>query len=358
MRSGGFARAGVVLFVLVSCGNTQKQTPATEPTDSGGAEAMAAAGGEDASDNSSVGGGSAGDSGVIASHGGAEAGAGSSAGGEPSTGGAGGGEAAEGPPSCQGLAKDCGADADQDCCTAELVPGRANVKIGNGGDTEDLEPFLLDRYEVTVGRYRKFVAAVDAGWRPQPGEGKHPTDKRFPGWNAEMPESFLPREVSGFGVGTWTDEAGANENYPVNALEWRKAFAFCIWDGGRLPTSLEWREAAQGGAEQRYYPWSSPATSKVIDSTYAAYGCMNACTLEALREVGTSPLGNGRFGHADLGGNVWEWIADKPAESEGGGTARGGGFFDTELILRVGTDVGEPPHAGQGVRCARSAEPG
>ena len=33
--------------------------------------------------------------------------------------------------------------------------------------------FWLDRYEVTVGRFRKFVQAWDGGWRPQRGAGKH-----------------------------------------------------------------------------------------------------------------------------------------------------------------------------------------
>ena len=31
--------------------------------------------------------------------------------------------------------------------------------------------FYLDKYEVTVGRFRAFVAAFDAGWRPSVGEG-------------------------------------------------------------------------------------------------------------------------------------------------------------------------------------------
>lgn len=365
MGRGGFARVGAALLVLVSCGNTQKQTPGTNRTDSGGAGEMPAAGGDDADDDSSMGGSSeagssagGADAGAGSSAGGVEAGAGTSAGGEPSSAGAGGsGEAAQGHASCQELANDCGANADQDCCAAELVPGRTGVKVGNA--TEDLEAFLLDRYEVTVGRYRKFLAAVDAGWQPQPGDGKHPTDKRYPGWSSTVPETFLPREGAGTGIGTWTDEAGPYEDYPVNKIEWRKAFAFCIWDGGRLPTKLELREAAQGGDEQRFYPWSSPAKSRVIDSSYAAYGCNTACTVEtALRKVGTSPLGNGRFGHADLSGNVWEWVADvqEKDDTSRGGWARGGAFFDVADYVRAAAEINDPPYEGQGLRCARSPE--
>ncbi len=49
--------------------------------------------------------------------------------------------------------------------------------------------------------------------------------------------------------------AGSNENQPINCVTWYEAFAFCISDGGYLPTAAEWNYAAAGGSDQRAYPF-------------------------------------------------------------------------------------------------------
>jgi formylglycine-generating enzyme required for sulfatase activity len=44
----------------------------------------------------------------------------------------------------------------------------------NDADSEaTIAGFRLDKYEVTVGRFRNFVDAVVSGWRPAAGAGKH-----------------------------------------------------------------------------------------------------------------------------------------------------------------------------------------
>lgn len=82
-------------------------------------------------------------------------------------------------------------------------------------------------------------------------------------------------------------------------IDWYTAFAFCAWDGGRLATEAEWTYAAAGGNEQRAYPWGSA----VPDNTYAIFN-------GSLQDVGKAPKGNGKWGQADLAGNVWEWVLD------------------------------------------------
>ena len=71
--------------------------------------------------------------------------------------------------------------------------------------------------------------------------------------------------------------------------------------------------AAAGGGEQRVDPWGSTAPG--ANASLAAYGCYwsgsGTCTGPGnCAPVGSIPAGNGRWGHADLGGNAWEWTLD------------------------------------------------
>jgi hypothetical protein len=46
---------------------------------------------------------------------------------------------------------------------------------GPGGEADPVtvSTFMLDKYEVTVGRFRRFVDAWNGGWLPVGGAGKH-----------------------------------------------------------------------------------------------------------------------------------------------------------------------------------------
>jgi formylglycine-generating enzyme required for sulfatase activity len=94
----------------------------------------------------------------------------------------------------------------------------------------------------------------------------------------------------------------------MSCLNWYAADAFCIWDGGFLPSEAEWINAAAGGSEQRVEPWSVPSSSSTIDCSNANYA--SACANHWLAVGSDSPKGDGLWGHSDLVGNVAEYTAD------------------------------------------------
>ena len=218
------------------------------------------------------------------------------------------------PPSCVGLADTCGgASGSADCCSQALVPG--------GTYRGTVSDFRLDLYEVTVGRFRKFVGAFSQSMIPA-GAGRNPNNAADPGWSAAW-NANLPASAAALASAvkcsatyqTWTDAPGANELRPINCLDWYEAEAFCIWDGGRLPTRAEYQYAAAGGSEARSYPWGN--NTPPFDASLAIFNCYyngtgpGTCTgLTNLGLVGSVPAGNARWGHADLGGNIFEWVQD------------------------------------------------
>jgi formylglycine-generating enzyme required for sulfatase activity len=228
-------------------------------------------------------------------------------------------------PSCAGLDAIC---AGSDCCAGLPVPG-GTFSMGRSLDGADafadgfedelpehpvtVSGFTLDRFEVTVGRLRRFVDQY-TGAPPAVGAGAHP---RIAGtgwkdsWNDQLPptrDALLAQLNELAPYCTWTDAAGANEAIAANCVSWYVAFAFCAWDGGRLPTEAEWEYAAAGGDENRLYPWGADD----VDATRANFGGRDE---NLLVPVGGSPAGQGRWGHDDLAGNQWEWVYDSYAEA-------------------------------------------
>jgi len=217
-------------------------------------------------------------------------------------------------PSCAALAATCGPSADEVCCKQMPVPGGTYNRSNDARYPATVSGFLLDRFEVTVARFRQFVEAGKGttAAAPVPGEGAHPlipSSGWDSNWTSNLTDSTAALRAALKCVGTnWTDNPGAFERQPMNCATWYEAFAFCAWDGGWLPTEAEWNYAAAGGNEQRDYPWGNAAP----DDTYAVYfpgSIINNAVMT--RAVGSkSPKGDGKWGQADLAGNVSEWNID------------------------------------------------
>jgi formylglycine-generating enzyme len=293
----------------------------------------------------------------------------------------------------------CGTSSES-CCASLAVPSgsydRTYTNDGSGAvgkdDPASVTGFRLDKYLITVARFRRFVAASVAGWVPKVGSGKHthlnggqglansagPGNE--PGWVASdtiqlatTAAEWMARLNCEPSFQTWTDAAGPNEMLPMNCIDWYEAYAFCIWDGGFLPSEAEWEYAAAGGDEQRWYPWggADPGTS----SSYLISGCnyppgSSACTgVVNLAPVGTATLGMGRWGQLDLAGSLSEWTLDwyapyvQPCRDcvyltdFSYRVLRGGSFgTDTENVFPPSRDGDTPPSRNSfyGARCART----
>jgi sulfatase modifying factor 1 len=276
-------------------------------------------------------------------------------------------------------------------------------------DPADVSGFRLDKYLVTVGRFRQFVDAVlppDGGvsWTPPTGSGKHTHlnggqglaaapgvdggQAYEPGWSgsAEDDGNIAPTYANlvsncALAYPTWTSSAsGGQENLPINCETWQEAYAFCIWDGGFLPTESEWEYAAAGGSEQLEYPWGTGTPGTACPGTgceYAIYNCdypngSGVCTgVTNIAPVGAAPMGAGRWGQLDLAGEMFEWNLDWYANSYADPCAdcvqldssssvrvfRGGFFYQSASYFLPTYRSGNTPTLrldGVGFRCART----
>jgi formylglycine-generating enzyme required for sulfatase activity len=288
---------------------------------------------------------------------------------------------------CADLPETCGPSGSSSCCASIVVPGGMFLRgydvavdgaYKNMSNPATVSDFRFDTYEATVGRFRQFV---DAGMGtqqlpPAPGAGARVADPGGwdPSWNANLaPDTatLVARVAFNSGYGTWSI---GNDSLPINQITWYEAFAFCVWDGGFLPTEAEWYYAAAGGNEQRAFPWSNPPGDLTINCSYANYFYMNTtyCVnppAGAANSVGSeSPMGDGKWGHVDLAGNVFEWTLDGYAPyanpcidcaqltTIAQRVSRGGYFAIGTSNLRVGYREPRAPMPGDddiGVRCAR-----
>jgi formylglycine-generating enzyme required for sulfatase activity len=110
------------------------------------------------------------------------------------------------------------------------------------------------------------------------------------------------------------------ENHPMTNVSWFGAWAYCLANGGRLPTEIEWEKAARG-TDGRPFPWGEEMALNRANF-YASRDPFENMSSFGSR---TSPVGfyNGRiygdyvtqtnaspYGLYDMAGNVWQWTGN------------------------------------------------
>lgn len=291
---------------------------------------------------------------------------------------------------CGGVAGDESQAGSHDCCETRALPGGSYDRFDDHDFPATVSPFLLDTFEVTAGRFRAWVEATDGDLRasaPKEGEGAHPKiagsgwrsawDTLLPTSRAEVDAMLGPEKcevgtnLDDYGALTWWTAAldakvrkanagdadvlaentrEALDRKPLDCVPWQVLFAFCVWDGGRLPTDAEWGFATAGGDEQRAFPWGPMGPSELVQigendqlsfvpsfaagaklvtaalydpaaganvfpdnyvHTYGAKFRTRSDNAAHIAPVGKKALGNGRWGHADLAGGMSEWMLDE-----------------------------------------------
>jgi len=160
-----------------------------------------------------------------------------------------------------------------------------------------VEPFTIERHDVTNSRFMDFVEAggyddrqwwTADDWQWVRAEGyRHPLFwERHEGvWYWRGMFELIPLPPS----------------WPVY-VSLAEASAFARWQGTRLPTEAEFQRAAYGSPEgDRRHPWGSAEPS-------STYGVFDFSSWDP-EPAGSHPQGATAWGVEDLVGNGWEWTS-------------------------------------------------
>lgn len=186
-----------------------------------------------------------------------------------------------------------------------------------------VDGFFMDKHEVTIERWKKFVEAT--GWKPT----------QEPGQKALLAPTWTGPELK-------PEEA----RLPVASVTWRAAQGYANWAGKQLPTEAMWEKAARG-TDGRWYPWGNEKPSP-------EYGVISLedKPLTGPQPVGSHPKGASPYGCLDMAGNVYEWTSEwmepYPNNPEPGTGAwghryvvlRGGSFYHTRHSYRCAKRFG------------------
>jgi hypothetical protein len=175
-----------------------------------------------------------------------------------------------------------------------MVEVPAGEFIDHDGQKRALRTYYIDKYEVTIGEYKKFLDDIEA--HPEhlkPHAQTPPTKLDYRPANWDLVVLAINRDQP-------FNDARLTWDSPVFGVDWFDAYTYAVWRGKRLPTELEWERAAQRTP--------SAAAHKALGLVYA-----DANDKSALGVVG-------------MAGNVSEWTGTAPSRDYA--IVRGGSWKD------------------------------
>lgn len=180
-------------------------------------------------------------------------------------------------------------------------------------DNEFAQGFYIDKYEITIGDFKRFVTATGYETSAEREGWSNKWDGRR--WLRVRPNWRNPME-----------HIETQDNYPVIYMSWLDVNNYGRWAGKQVPTSIEWRRASGEGSlipnwskcpelvenrnKRRLFPWGNDAVGNNRCNHARTWETRSEDGFEFLAPVGSYPLGVSPYGCMDMGGNVCEWVAD------------------------------------------------
>jgi formylglycine-generating enzyme len=215
-------------------------------------------------------------------------------------------------------------------------------------------PFLLGKFEVTVGQFRRFIDAT--GYR---------TEAETDGTGGWGYNAITGRSEGRRPHFSWRNPGyRQTEQYPVVNVTYGDVQAFLRWLSDkehrhyRLPTEAEWEYANRAGGQTRYAKSGDarqlPTFARAVDLERQPEFDHVQDLVIAADDPTAFPVPVGSYapnawGFHDMHGNVWEWVADwygetyyaeSPVDDPSGPKSgevrvrRGGGWNSFPIYLR------------------------